>query len=76
MREEHGDTFIFKGNMPIRLTKPSELSHECVLKNSKYQWPYFYSRLFDESEKRPFKVSPDRTKKDEIKKSVPGATEL
>ena len=61
MREKRHGKFIFKGNIPSRLPKPIEISHEWFLKIFKYQEPEFYSRLFDESEKVPFEVSPGFT---------------
>ena len=61
MREEQDNTFLFKGKFISRLPKPIELSDEWVLKIFKYQEPEFYSRLFDESEKVPFEVSPGFT---------------
>ena len=48
--EELYGKFLFKVNLLSRLPKPVELSNKWILKNLKYQYPVFYSRLFDDSE--------------------------
>ena len=67
---------FFKEIMLSRIPKPFELSHEWVLKNSRYQEPSLYTISFYKSEKGPFEVPIGRTKKDEIRKLVPGSTKL
>ena len=54
--------FLFKENLLSILPKPFELTHKWIKKNFKYQEPEFYSRLFDESENRPFEVPPGNIK--------------
>ena len=63
MRDKCDGFFILKGNLLSRITKCVELAHERVKTNFKYQEPEFYSRFFDDSENRPFEVSPGRTKR-------------
>ena len=68
--------FLFGVKVFSILTKPVELTHKYIKKVFKYQQPYFYSLLFDESENGPFEVPPRRIKTYDNKKSVPDATKL
>ena len=53
---------FFSKKILSKLPKPVGLSHEWININFKYQEPYFYSRLFDESENGPFEVPTGLTK--------------
>ena len=54
------------------LTTPVEPSKEGVLKILNYQEPWFYTRLFDNTEERPFEVTIGHMKVCVIIKQVPG----
>ena len=54
--------YLFEGNIISKLPKPVEITPEQTKKNFKYQEPYFYPRLFDESENVTFEVPPGSIK--------------
>ena len=68
--------FPFKVNMISILLKLSELSHEWLLKNFKYQEPVFYSRLFENDEEGPFEVPLGITNVGVTRKPVPDDPKL
>ena len=68
--------FPFKVNMISILLKLSELSHEWLLKNFKYQEPVFYSRLFENDEEGPFEVLLGITNVGVTQKPVPDDPKL
>ena len=71
MREERDGKFNLSVNLISRIPNPVELLHNWLLTNFKYHEPWFYSRLFDESEEGNFKVTPGLKKVDVIRKPVP-----
>ena len=75
LREIHDETFLFKVNFLTKLSKPVELTPKWIKTDFKYQDPYFYYRLFDESENGPFEFPPVHIKTYD-KNSVPDPPKL